>query len=126
MDIATISDREQLYPGWKQIEFRSVKFPVPGSKPHLNNTDSHKKLKSFSGQELYCINLKSICMKADSQRVNYLNRLIACAVVCLLVMGCQKSIDRSASRDQSIAGKDPKLLKDFDQVNLVDNNVEYG
>src|SRR5258705_9036927 len=42
------------------------------------------------------------------------------------IFSCQKNIDWSISPEASIAGKDPKALKDFVEVNLVANNDEYG
>lgn len=66
-------------------------------------------------------------MKSDSRKVNNLSKLMACALVCLVVISCQKSIERSSTiNDQSLAGKDPKSLKDFEQVNLVGDNGEFS
>jgi uncharacterized protein (TIGR03118 family) len=66
-------------------------------------------------------------MKSDSRGVNSLNRLIACVVVCLVVVSCQKSIERpTASTGPSVAGKDPQSLMGFTQVNLVGDNDEYS
>jgi len=42
------------------------------------------------------------------------------------IFSCQKNIEQSVSPEASVAGKDPKSLKDFEQVNLVGNNDEYG
>ena len=64
-------------------------------------------------------------MKSDFRKVNYL-KAAACAVLCMLMVGCQKSLERSVSSDQSLTGKDPKSLKNFDQVNLVGDNDEYS
>lgn len=64
-------------------------------------------------------------MKSDSRKVNYFG-LAACAIVCFLVISCQKSIERSSSSDQAINGKNQKSLKDFEQVNLVGDNDEYS
>lgn len=51
------------------------------------------------------------------------------AIACLLIaIGCQKSIEKTPSGEQGeIAGvpKNPKALKDFQQVNLVGDNDEY-
>jgi len=66
-------------------------------------------------------------MKSNSRRANYLSRAVACVLVFLLVISCQKSIDRTPTGNEAgVAGKDPKSLKDFEQVNLVANNDEYG
>src|SRR6266545_1438356 len=68
-----------------------------------------------------------MCMKSNSRRANYLSRAVTCALVCLFIISCQKSIERkSASNEPSIAGKDPQILKDFEQVNLVGDNDEYS
>lgn len=66
-------------------------------------------------------------MKSNSRKTNYLGRAVAFVLVCLLVISCQKSIDRTPAGNQaSIAGKEPKSLKDFEQVNLVGDNDEYS
>lgn len=66
-------------------------------------------------------------MKTNSHKTNYLRRAVAYALVFTLVISCQKSIDRtSANNEASVAGKDPKSLKDFQQVNLVGDNDEYS
>jgi uncharacterized protein (TIGR03118 family) len=65
-------------------------------------------------------------MKSISRELNYFKVVVASAFVCLLAISCQKSIDRPATNDSNVAGKEPKSLKDFDQVNLVGNNDEYG
>jgi uncharacterized protein (TIGR03118 family) len=65
-------------------------------------------------------------MKSDSRKVNYFNRAIACVLVFTLVISCQKSIDRTSANNESVAGKEPKSLKDFEQVNLVGDNDEYS
>jgi len=65
-------------------------------------------------------------MKSISHEVNYLKIILVSAVVCLSVIGCQKSIDRETTNAQSVAGKEPQSLKDFNQVNLVANNDEYA
>jgi uncharacterized protein (TIGR03118 family) len=41
------------------------------------------------------------------------------------IFSCQKNIEQGVSPEASVAGKDPKSLKDFEQVNLVGNNNEY-
>ena len=73
-------------------------------------------------------NLKSVCMKPNSRNGNYPGRTVACVVAFLLLMiSCQKNIDRtSASNEIAGVSKDPQALKDFEQVNLVGNNDEYG
>lgn len=65
-------------------------------------------------------------MKSESRKVNYLKKVAISAVTCVLVISCQKSVERSSANGLSIAGKDPKSLKDLTQVNLVANNDEYG
>ena len=66
-------------------------------------------------------------MKTNSRKTNYLIRTFAYALVFTLVISCQKSIDRtSANNEASVAGKDPKSLKDFQQINLVGDNDEYS
>jgi uncharacterized protein (TIGR03118 family) len=65
-------------------------------------------------------------MKSISLKANYLGKVVVYAAVCLLAIGCQKSIDRQAANEANVAGKEPKSLKDFEQVNLVGNNDEYG
>ena len=65
-------------------------------------------------------------MKSEFCKGNYLPKVVAALVVCLVVISCQKSIERQTNSESSIAGKDPKSLKDFSQVNLVDNNGEYA
>jgi uncharacterized protein (TIGR03118 family) len=65
-------------------------------------------------------------MKADSNKANYFSRAIAFLLITTFVVSCQKSIDRPSASNESVAGKEPKSLKDFEQVNLVDNNGEYG
>src|SRR5215212_6350793 len=42
------------------------------------------------------------------------------------IFSCQKNIEQPVSSEASIAGKDPKSLKDFEQVNLVGSNDEYN
>src|SRR6185369_5890591 len=43
------------------------------------------------------------------------------------IFSCQKNIQRDVSSEEgSVAGKDPKSLKDFVQVNLVGSNDEYN
>jgi uncharacterized protein (TIGR03118 family) len=64
-------------------------------------------------------------MKSHSRKMNFLG-VLSCAVICVLVVSCQKSIERSSSSDQAIPGKDQKSLKDFEQVNLVGDNDEYS
>jgi uncharacterized protein (TIGR03118 family) len=64
-------------------------------------------------------------MKSDFRRANYLYRAIAGLLVITLVISCQKSIDRTSANNENVAGKEPKTLKDFEQVNLVANNDEY-
>jgi len=67
-------------------------------------------------------------MKPESRKGNYLGRAVACIfAISLILFSCQKNIDRTAAGSE-IAGvvKDPKSLKDFEQVNLVANNDEYG
>ncbi|MGZ3837853.1 MAG: TIGR03118 family protein [Flavisolibacter sp.] len=48
----------------------------------------------------------------------------------LLIQGCQKNVDASSGKATGVVGaqafKDPKILKDFTQVNLVANNNNYG
>jgi uncharacterized protein (TIGR03118 family) len=63
-------------------------------------------------------------MKSDFRKVNYLS-VAAFTVICVIMISCQKSIERS-SADQAITSKDQKSLKDFEQVNLVGDNDEYS
>jgi len=49
--------------------------------------------------------------------------LIISAVVFITMQSCKKETNQPA--ESSVAGKDPKTLKDFMQVNLVGNNDEY-
>jgi uncharacterized protein (TIGR03118 family) len=42
------------------------------------------------------------------------------------IFSCQKNIEQNVSPQASVAGKDPKSLKDFVQVNLVGNTDEYS
>jgi uncharacterized protein (TIGR03118 family) len=66
-------------------------------------------------------------MKSNSRKANYLSMAIACISICLLVISCQKSIEpKAADTETNVAGKEPKSLKDFEQVNLVGNNDEYA
>jgi uncharacterized protein (TIGR03118 family) len=67
-------------------------------------------------------------MRPKSSNGNYYGRAIACIVALLFfITSCQKNIDRvSASSEIAGVAKDPKALKDFEQVNLVANNDEYG
>jgi uncharacterized protein (TIGR03118 family) len=64
-------------------------------------------------------------MKLVSRQLSCLS-VVVCASICIIITSCQKSIERSSSSDQSITGKDPKSLKDFEQVNLVGDNDEYS
>jgi len=66
-------------------------------------------------------------MKSNSLGANYLRRVVAFLCIVALITSCQKSIDRTvANNEASLAGKDPKSLKDFEQVNLVGDNDEYS
>src|SRR5258705_2837231 len=67
-------------------------------------------------------------MKQHSRNGNFFGRTVACIVaLSFLITSCQKDINRAAASSE-IAGvaKDPKSLKDFEQVNLVANNDEYA
>lgn len=64
-------------------------------------------------------------MKPNSRKATYFKITMACIALSILI-SCQKSIEPASKESESIAAKEPKTLKDFEQVNLVGNNDEYA
>jgi uncharacterized protein (TIGR03118 family) len=55
-----------------------------------------------------------------------LHASIACVSLFVLLMACQKKIDQQpAQQEEMLSSKHPQGLKDFEQVNLVGNNMDY-
>ena len=67
--------------------------------------------------ETFLFNLKTICMKANFKG-NLSRALVILLGLSFLIISCQKNIQQGVSSEASVAGKDPKSLKDFDQVKL--------
>jgi uncharacterized protein (TIGR03118 family) len=57
-------------------------------------------------------------------KLSFTSAIIISWLLLIIISSCQKET-RQTEQEQSIA-KPPKLAKDFTQVNLVDNNGEYG
>jgi uncharacterized protein (TIGR03118 family) len=64
-------------------------------------------------------------MKSDSRNLYYLS-VATCAVLCVIMIGCQKSVEKSSTSGSQIAGKNPQSLMNFEQVNLVGDNDEFS
>src|SRR3954463_3637798 len=57
----------------------------------------------------------------------YSRRAFAVIIVFFVMISCQKNIDKtSAGNEVTSVLKDPRSLKDFEQVNLVGDNNEYN
>ena len=66
-------------------------------------------------------------MEKISRKANYLTPSVACLLLFTLIISCQKSVDRNPTNNQeSVAGKDPQSLKNFERSNLVGDNDEYN
>src|SRR5262245_13094434 len=113
-----ICSKGQLKRTRKRIECRPVILPALEIPSRIILTHKRSETRSVFLKQVFIVNLKSICMKSNSSNLNYFT-LAACAIVCILAISCQKSIERSTSSDQSIPGKNPQSLMNFEQVNLV-------
>lgn len=67
--------------------------------------------------------MKKIFQKATS--IVFPPTLVISGLLLLAITSCQKEVTETNTSELFTAGKDPKTLKDFTQVNLVGNNDEY-